>query len=219
MTGTILLLVFAIPVAILSLIVLIYGEKILKVRQSRATTLIFMMVVSALILLTGIDNDLEKSKKTEFCLSCHVMQPYGKSLNIDDEEAIPAVHYQNKYVSRDRACYTCHTEYTMYGGLKAKLGGIRHFFVYYFGIPPAKLKLRNEYKNRECLSCHGGGRKFEEVRYHRKGKNTLNKIYQGKLSCLAGGCHDFVHEVEDLGEMNFWKDTTEWKKEKERGKK
>src|SRR5262245_66683058 len=63
----------------------------------------------------GATAHLEHSKTTAFCLSCHVMDDYGKSLRIDDRSLIPAVHYQNNLVPRDQACYTCHTNYTMYG--------------------------------------------------------------------------------------------------------
>ena len=63
-------------------------------------------------------------------------------------------------------CYTCHTDYAMFGGLKAKLRGLNHVYVQYFGKIPDKVELYNPYNNRECLHCHGGARNFEEGATH-----------------------------------------------------
>jgi len=30
-------------------------------------------------LMAGMDSEMQRSKSTAFCLSCHIMQPYGKS--------------------------------------------------------------------------------------------------------------------------------------------
>src|SRR5689334_25424062 len=94
-----------------------------------AFLLLFLLPAAA----TGIGGwyHLEQSKKTEFCLSCHVMTDYGKSLYIDDSAFLPASHFQNHRVPTGQACFTCHTDYTMYGDVSAKLRGLRHLYVYY----------------------------------------------------------------------------------------
>jgi cytochrome c-type protein NapC len=71
---------------------------------------------------------------------------------------LAAAHFQNHRVPADEACYTCHTNYAMFGGMKAKIGGLRHIYVYYLGKPPqpADIKLYEPYNNRECLHCHAG---------------------------------------------------------------
>ena len=61
------------------------------------------------------------------------MEAYGKSLRIDDPSYIPASHFQNNRIPRNEACYTCHTNYAMFGGVKAKIGGLKHLAIYYFG--------------------------------------------------------------------------------------
>src|ERR1700675_1676225 len=58
---------------------------------------------------------LERSKQTEFCLSCHVMSDHGRTLYRDDPAFLPAAHFQNRRIPRESACFTCHTDYTMYG--------------------------------------------------------------------------------------------------------
>ena len=154
---------------------------------------------------------LEESKRTEFCLSCHVMSDYGKSLYIDDPAFIPAAHFQNHRIPADEACFTCHTSYTMYGDLSAKLRGLRHVYVYYFGtVPkPAEIKLYDPYSNRECLHCHEGARTFEEGAIHSADPEIMANIKSNQLSCMTSGCHDQIHDVGKIGERKLWKAETE----------
>ena len=61
----------------------------------------------------GFEEHMDKATSTQFCLSCHVMSEYGQSLHYDDKSYIPSVHYNNNFVPREHACYTCHTDYGM----------------------------------------------------------------------------------------------------------
>lgn len=155
----------------------------------------------------GALTHLEKSKQTEFCLSCHVMQDYGKSLRLDDRSFIPAVHYQNHLVPRDQACFTCHTDYTMYGDLRAKMRGLKHVYVNYLGKVPPQIKLYTPYNNRECLHCHLGARSFEEGATHLQDSKTLPDVKTNRLSCLTNGCHNNVHNVNQLKDAKFWQES------------
>src|SRR5579883_2932604 len=98
--------------------------------------------------LAGVQRHFERTQETAFCTSCHVMKPYGRSLLVDDVTLLAASHYQGGRIPRDRACFTCHTTYTMYGDLSAKLRGLKHVWVNYVGKAPAKLKLYEPYNNR-----------------------------------------------------------------------
>lgn len=147
----------------------------------------------------GTHLHLEHSKRTEFCLSCHEMEPYGASLYVDDADYVPASHFQNLRVDRERACYACHTTYTMYGDLSAKLKGLRHVWVHYVGEIPETIELYEPYDNRECLHCHAGARSFEESELH---VDFQQEFASGETSCLE--CHDLVHAVEDLPELPRW---------------
>lgn len=140
---------------------------------------------------------LDKGQKNEFCLSCHAMEPYGESLQTKDSEYIPAVHYQNNWVSKDKACYSCHTDYTWYGDYNSKFRGFRHLVKNITG-PPAELKLYQPYKNRECLSCHAESRNYLKRKQHRVPAGTMEKINSDDLSCMAAGCHDVTHEVDEF---------------------
>ncbi|MBX7222213.1 MAG: NapC/NirT family cytochrome c, partial [Blastocatellia bacterium] len=173
-------------------------------------TLVFLSFFIFPILVGGLGHyqHVERFKTTEFCLSCHVMQDYGKSLHVDDRAFIPAVHYQNNLVPRDKACYTCHTDYTMFGGVTAKLRGLNHVYVQYFGQVPQKVKLYNPYQNRECLQCHLGARSFEEGATHNMEPNRLALIKASQLSCLTSECHDTTHNVAKLKELQYWKESS-----------
>jgi nitrate/TMAO reductase-like tetraheme cytochrome c subunit len=152
--------------------------------------------------LLGLDHHLERSKRTQFCLSCHIMEPYGKSLKVDDKSYIPAAHFQNNRVPRDEACYTCHTDYTLYtGGIKAKVRGLHHIYVQYIGTPHQPVKLYQPFNNRECLHCHLGARSFEEGTTH---SAVMDEIKSNQLSCVSSGCHDMVHNVAHLNDVKYW---------------
>jgi cytochrome c-type protein NapC len=167
--------------------------------------LLLFVVPAAATFATGWFH-VEHSKKTEFCLSCHTMSEHGRSLFADDPSFLPASHYQNNRVPRDTACYTCHTDYTMYGDMASKWRGLRHVYVQYVTGPPKPetIRLYREYNNRECLYCHDGSRSFEEKSAHSRDGGMLTSIRQNKISCLKSGCHDVIHEVELLSDVKFW---------------
>lgn len=142
---------------------------------------------------------LEKAKTTEFCLSCHVMGPYGQSLQYADTDALPAVHFQNRLVPRETACFTCHTTYTMFGDVQAKMNGMKHLWIYYSGQTPEKIALYAPYNNRECLSCHGESRSFFESAGH---DGMIPDLRSGKTSCLE--CHNVVHDAQNVSGHETW---------------
>jgi nitrate/TMAO reductase-like tetraheme cytochrome c subunit len=154
----------------------------------------------------GVDNQIERSKSTQFCLSCHVMEPFGQSLKVDDPTYLAAAHYQNHRVPADEACYTCHTNYAMFGSFKAKLAGLRHVYIYYLTKPPAPeaIRIHEPFNNRECLHCHLGARSFEQGVVHTADPDTLPAIKANKLSCISSGCHETVHNVAHLKDLKMW---------------
>jgi nitrate/TMAO reductase-like tetraheme cytochrome c subunit len=177
-------------------------------RQPSGRILAFagIFLLPALALSMGFSTHLERFKHKEFCASCHVMDSYHRSLLVDDEEFLPALHYQNRWVPRDKACYTCHTSYALLGDVQSKLRGLRHLGVQYFGSVPDTLKLYEPYHNRECLHCHEGGRRFEVVDAHTETDTTLASMLANRTSCMASGCHDVAHNVGELEEVEFWQE-------------
>jgi len=168
----------------------------------------FVLFLLPLICLgMGTTYHIDRSKRTGFCLSCHEMEPYGKSLMVDDPAHLAAAHFQNHRVPADEACYTCHTNYAMFGGFRAKMHGLKHIYVHYLGSPPAPeaIRLYDAYNNRECLHCHLGARSFEEGAVHTADPALLPALKANKTSCVSSGCHEVVHNVGSLKDAKFWK--------------
>ncbi|HJZ67522.1 MAG TPA: NapC/NirT family cytochrome c [Blastocatellia bacterium] len=208
---TILILILAVGVVLAAFVVL--RPSITVSRAGKILAFLSIFIFPALAGSMGVSEHMERSKKTEFCTSCHLMQNYGESLFVDDSAYVPAAHFQNNRVPRDKACYTCHTDYTMYGDFKSKLRGLRHLYVQYLGKVPEKIELYNAYNNRECLHCHGGARNFEEGATHNLEQGRLDSIKSNKLSCLSTGCHEVTHNVGGLKDAKFWSEGNKTKTE------
>src|ERR1700731_1082532 len=142
------LILFIVIVAALGLLIALRPE-LTRVRGGKVLAFVALCILPVLAVWAGVNEHLERSTSTQFCLSCHVMADFGKSLFVDDRSYIPAVHFQNNAVPRDHACYTCHTDYTMFGGLHSKIRGIRHLYVQYIGHIPApdQIRLYEPYNN------------------------------------------------------------------------
>lgn len=95
----------------------------------------------------------------------------------------------------------------MYGDISAKWRGMHHVYAQYIGRTPEprELKLYSPYNNRECLHCHAGSRSFEEATPHNRQPEQMIAIKNNTMSCMAGDCHEFVHDVESIDEQTFWK--------------
>jgi cytochrome c-type protein NapC len=152
---------------------------------------------------------MERCTTVAFCLSCHPMEKYGRSLHIDDVLHVPASHYQYNRVPRETACFACHTNYTLFGDYKAKIEGLRHVWVEYLGtIPkPEDIKLYKPFNNRECLHCHEGARSFDEAIPHKTLTGGIAVILANQISCVSSGCHDTVHDLAHVDLLPLWSDT------------
>src|SRR4029077_12323035 len=164
-----------------------------------------LFLLPSLCMTMGVSSELQRATSTEFCLSCHTMASHGRSLYVDDPTYLAAAHFENHRVPADEACYTCHTNYAMFGGVRAKLHGLKHVYVQYLGKLPQQIHLYEPYNNRECLHCHLGARSFEEGVVHNTDPDLLPAIKSNQLSCLSSGCHDMAHDLGHLKDAKFWK--------------
>lgn len=172
----------------------------------RVILLLAMFAMPIGLIQVGISKSINETKKMEFCTSCHEMEVYAISLHIDDPEYLPAVHYQNGLLPRETTCYTCHTDYTLYGDISAKFNGLKHMWVHFFGdVPgPGELKTYTAYPNDNCLQCHQGARRFEKKSSHTTKGVTLEMLYSNQKSCVSSGCHDKIHDIKNLGQKDIW---------------
>jgi cytochrome c-type protein NapC len=199
---TLTVLVFLLSIALV--ILLLVRPSLTVKREGKILAFIALFFLPLLCSAVGFSTHMERTKTTSFCLSCHIMEPYGQSLYLDDAHFIPAAHFQNHRVPADEACYTCHTDYALYGGIQAKWRGLHHVYVEYLGKQPAPadIHLYTPFNNRECLHCHLGARSFEESPTH---SALHDQIVSNQLSCVSSGCHDTIHNIANLNNAKFWK--------------
>jgi cytochrome c-type protein NapC len=197
--ATLLYLLIALTIVLVATVVV--RPSLTATRGGKELAFVVMFLLPVVVASMGASEHMARSEETQFCLSCHIMEPYGRSLRIDDKTYIPAAHFQNARVPRDEACYTCHTDYVMYGTILTKLGGLRHVYVQYFGKPENPIRLYTPYNNRECLHCHAGARSFEEGVTHMA---IMSDIVSNQISCISSGCHNNVHDAAHLNEMKLW---------------
>jgi cytochrome c-type protein NapC len=185
--------------------VLVARPALTMTRGGKILAFMVLFLLPLLCMAMGFTSEFQQATSTSFCLSCHTMDSHGRSLYVDDPTYLAAAHFQNHRVPADEACYTCHTNYAMFGGFKAKLNGLHHVYVQYLGKPHNPIRLYEPYNNRECLHCHQGARSFEEGAVHTADPDLLPAVKANKLSCLSSGCHDVVHNADQLSKVKFWK--------------
>lgn len=197
------LLYAALIITVILIALIVIRPSLTATRGGKIFAFLAFFILPILCAFGAASDHIEGSKQTSFCLSCHIMEPYGKSLYVDDPQYVPAAHFQNHRIPVDEACYTCHTDYALYGGVLAKMRGLRHIYIQYFGTPPApdKIKLYTPYNNRECLHCHLGARSFESNAIHMA---IMNLLTSNEMSCVTSGCHDTIHNVDSLSKVKFW---------------
>ena len=193
-----------IGVAALLLLLLVVRPAITRSTEGKVLAAVALFVAPGIAAYGGASEHMDRSRSTQYCLSCHVMSDYGRSMRVDDPEFLAATHFQNGLVPPDRACYSCHSEYGWSGDFRAKARGFKHVMKTYFGTVPDTIRISRRYRSRECLRCHLGSRSFEESITHLGGPVPMPSIKSGKVSCLKSGCHDIVHQVHELDQMAFW---------------
>ncbi|MEO8050305.1 MAG: c-type cytochrome, partial [Acidobacteriota bacterium] len=204
--GILLLSLIAVIAALIGVLVFRPGLTATAGGKILAFFVLFLMPLIAAGI--GTTYHIDRSKSTKFCVSCHEMEPFGKSLMVNDDSThLPAAHFQNHRVPVEVACYTCHTNYAMFGSFRAKIGGLKHIYVHYLGKPPAPeaMRLYEPFNNRECLHCHLGARSFEEGKTHNSDPYLLAAVKGNQVSCLS--CHRTVHDIAGLNQAKFWKGT------------
>jgi len=161
-----------------------------------------LFILPVLCVSAGMSEQMQRSEQTRFCISCHAMEPYGRSLYVDDPNYIPAQHFQNHRVPADQACYACHADYTIYGPLKDKLKGITRIYMQYVSTPPKKIVISGGYSNLQCLHCHAGARSFEGNPVH---VAIMDSLKTNQMSCISSGCHDTVHNASEIDHLKMWR--------------
>src|SRR5439155_20811253 len=118
MPASLILPLFALSAAL----VLVAGRftRLTLSREGKILAFVALLILPALSVWAGFNEHMERATSTSFCLSCHVMTDYGRSLYVHDCSYVPARHFPNNLIPRDHASYTCHTAYTLFVTVKSK---------------------------------------------------------------------------------------------------
>jgi cytochrome c-type protein NapC len=140
----------------------------------------------------GNASNMEASKNVEFCNGCHVMNSYVDDVRDPNSTSLASLHGRLE-IFRDEACYECHADYGMFGGVTTKIGGMHHVEAFYtddWSAPGHRAPaLYKPYDMRRCLSCHDPLRKGAPLEH----QVHAEKIKTMTISCSAEGCHGHPH--------------------------
>lgn len=185
----------AIGLAALSALLLV-GFLVIAPRLGVAVKLGLFFAIGAMpasAALLGNVKNLETVKERRFCGSCHNMAPYTKDAADPLSTSTASFHSRNEHFGQE-SCYTCHRDYSMYGGVITKMDGLKHVWIYYFGEASDPIKLYRPHQNASCIRCHSTTLpRFAKVSAHKAA--TLEYIREGTMSCIRSGCHGPMHNV------------------------
>jgi hypothetical protein len=130
---------------------------------------------------------LEQSKAVAFCNSCHMMGAFVADMQDAASGSLSAVHFRNRYIQNEQ-CYSCHTDYGLFGTLEAKVGGMAHVWSEASGAGSANVRPKTNYRFTICLNCHGESSKFIRQKAH---AGVVDRVVSGQAACTQ--CHNRSH--------------------------
>ena len=133
----------------------------------------------------------------QFCASCHVMEPWTDDSADFGSRTLASAHARNPWFGH-KNCYTCHTNYGMFGTVTTKMAGLNHVYMYLtqFSDTPLDEALRTieiyePFRNRSCMQCHSTyGPAWTDVKDHR---GVAEDVRAEVVSCASEGCHGPAH--------------------------
>ena len=179
--------------AVLNIVLILVVWRVIQRRgvTTISNSLLFgsILVLPVIVTFLATAHGMQESMKTEACGACHIMESHVADLKNPKSDSLAAVHYKNRYIQENH-CYTCHSDYGMYGTVGAKLEGLGHTVHNLTGHYELPLKTRVPYSNVRCLSCHGGAANFAA----KHEQDQIANLMSGKDSCLD--CHGPAHAPE-----------------------
>lgn len=152
-----------------------------------------ILVVPVFVVFLATAHGMQESMTVDACGACHVMDSHVRDLRDPKSTSLAAVHFKNRFILENH-CYTCHSDYGMFGTVSAKLDGLGHVWHNARGDYPTPIKIARPYSNLRCLSCHGGSQKY--LAAHEA--EELPKLAAGQDSCLD--CHGPAHTAGETKE-------------------
>lgn len=137
------------------------------------------------------------STQRTFCASCHVMEPWTEDSANRLSDTLASAHARNPWFGK-KNCYTCHTNYGMFGTVATKAAGLKHVFVYFMKHRNTPLdealqaiEIYEPFQNQACMQCHSTeAPAWDDVPDH---KGATDDVRAEEVSCASEGCHGPAH--------------------------
>jgi hypothetical protein len=123
------------------------------------------------------------------------MTPIVASL-AKETDSLAATHYQRGRVSREQACFVCHSGYGIWGTLDAKVAGVRHMLKTAMRSYTFPIEHLGPFDIDACLNCHAQAAPFRAVDAHQD-PDTQQALFKREMSC-TGICHTAAHPDDAL---------------------
>ena len=179
--------------AVINLVLLVsiwrYGHTRGVTRTSKAMLFGAILVLPVMVVFLATAHGMDESMTVEACGACHAMEGHVADLRNPKSDSLAAIHYKNRYIQTNQ-CYTCHSDYGMFGTVSAKMEGLGHVYHNITDSYEKPIKIRKPYSNVRCFGCHFGAANF--VAKH--DKDMIPDLVSGKNSCLD--CHGPAHHAE-----------------------
>lgn len=167
------------------------------VASTKLALLIGVAILPAGSALSGNLLGFQTTTERQFCGSCHVMEPYTDDASDPNSETLAAIHGRNAWFGHVN-CYTCHSNYEMFGTVHTKIGGMKHVYAYYGGHNKTPIteflevvEIYKPFPNHNCMQCHSTtAPRFNAVEDH---VGSMEEVRAGTMSCASDGCHGPAH--------------------------
>lgn len=170
---------------------LIFHHRRLMEHRAKWFLFIGLCVLPLPALFVSIGVGLEQSKDVAFCNSCHVMDPFLNDMNDPNSRTLAVLHYRNRYIQREH-CWTCHSDYGIFGTVEAKINGLTDVYRYAFRTYRLPVRMRHPYDLSICLNCHAESALFRRPRNDPEAHaGVVEAVMKNEVSCLT--CHEPAH--------------------------
>lgn len=153
-----------------------------------------LAVLPLMVTFLSYQHGFSSSETVDSCGACHVMRAFVADLRDPSSQSLAATHYKNRFIQQHQ-CYTCHSDYGMFGTFRAKVEGLSHVVHWVSGTYTMPIKIAHPYSNLRCLACHGESQRFLTAASH--SNEVMPQLVSGTLSCLE--CHGPAHTPEGGG--------------------
>ena len=150
----------------------------------------------------GTIEHIERSKQTRFCLCCHIMEPHGKSLYVDDQHTCPPRIFRTIAFPSTRPVTPAIPITLCTAAIPPKCAACATSTCNIWASrPQPDIKLYTPIQQSRMPALPS---RRAIVRKHPMHMAIHDDLVSNQMSCISSGCHDTVHNVASLDSVKFW---------------